>query len=427
VNFNPDNFNHAKSGFELEGAHKKLDCESCHQTKFIKDSELKKRNDTYLGLTQNCTTCHNDVHQNTLGENCSGCHNNEKFKPAAKFNHNKAAFILTGAHTKINCIQCHPVEKRNGENLQKFKGVAFASCASCHEDVHKGKFGSDCKSCHSTDSFHQINQSAFDHNKTDFPLIGKHNSVDCNDCHKQNITVNIKHEKCLDCHEDFHKGELTENGSIKDCTQCHNEHGFTPSLFSIENHNQAKFKLTGSHLAVPCAGCHLKENEWHFKKIGMECIDCHNNVHGKEISLKFMENNNCSTCHITESWFTISFDHDRTEFSLLGKHKIVNCGDCHFRGDNNLNKQYKFSSLGSSCLGCHNDFHFGQFKNNECENCHTFNNWQPSKFDHNKTRFSLEGAHSKLQCVQCHKVVTENNFTYIKYKMENFKCADCHS
>src|SRR5690554_6152516 len=159
VNFNPDNFNHAKSGFELEGAHKKLNCESCHQPKFIKDSELKKSKATYLGLTQNCISCHKDAHQNTLGENCFNCHNSEKFKPAAKFNHDKAAFVLTGAHTKVNCIQCHPVEKGNEENFQKFKGIAFASCASCHKDVHKGKFGSDCKSCHSTNSFHQINRT----------------------------------------------------------------------------------------------------------------------------------------------------------------------------------------------------------------------------------------------------------------------------
>jgi nitrate/TMAO reductase-like tetraheme cytochrome c subunit len=427
VNFNPDGFNHNKTGFELTGGHKKLECESCHQNKFIKNNELKKRPDTYLGLVQSCNSCHSDFHQGTLGENCSDCHNTEKFKPAAGFNHDKAAIKLTGVHKTVECIKCHPVEMRNGEKFQKFKGIAFSNCSSCHKDVHQGKFGQDCQSCHSANSFHQINQSAFNHSKTGFPLIGRHNTVKCNDCHKQNQTVQLIHEKCTDCHKDYHKGEFTENGLIRDCSGCHNEFGFTPTLYTIEKHNAAKFKLTGSHLAVPCANCHYKTNEWHFKNIGLECIDCHNNVHGKEITTQFLGNNNCLGCHNTASWITISFEHEKTGFNLLGKHIDVSCGNCHYRGNNEALKEFKFVSLEKSCLGCHNDFHYGQFNESECERCHTFNNWQPAKFDHSKTKFFLEGAHSKLQCFQCHKVVNEKNISYIRYKLENFKCADCHS
>jgi len=252
VNFNPDGFNHNKAGFELTGSHKKLECSSCHQTKFISDNEIKKRSDTYLGLEQTCNSCHKDFHQGTLGNNCSNCHNSEKFRPAAGFNHDKSAFKLTGSHKNVECIKCHPTEERKGEKFQKFKGIAFSSCSSCHKDVHQGKFGSDCQSCHSTNSFHQINQSAFDHSKTNFPLVGKHNSVKCSDCHKENLSSKPKHGKCIDCHKDFHKGEFTENGLIKDCKACHNEFGFLPSLYTVEKHNTTKFQLTGSHLAVPC-------------------------------------------------------------------------------------------------------------------------------------------------------------------------------
>ena len=427
VNFNPDGFNHNKAGYELTGSHKKLECSSCHKKEFISSSEIKKRSGTYLGLNQNCISCHKDFHQGTLGTNCAKCHNTEKYKPASLFNHDNASFKLTGSHIKVECIKCHPVEERKGEKFQKFKGVAFINCSECHKDVHQGKFGVDCQSCHSTSSFHQINQSAFNHNKTDFPLKGKHNYVKCNDCHKENLNKKIKHEKCLDCHSDYHKGEFTENGLIKDCQSCHNESGFSPSLFTIEKHNITKFALTGSHLAVPCAGCHFKTNVWHFDKIGMECIDCHNNVHGKEISSAFMGNNNCSKCHNSENWNTISFEHDKTGFVLLGKHIAVTCEDCHYRGINKDAKEFKFASLGKSCFVCHKDYHFGQFNTEECEKCHTFNNWKPLKFDHNKTRFSLEGAHSKLECIRCHKEVKQNNFSFIKYKLENFKCADCHS
>ena len=92
--------------------------------------------------------------------------------------------------------------------------------------------------------------------------------------------------------------------------------------------------------------------------------------------------------------------------------------------------QYKFVSLKSDCEGCHKDIHFGQFiidGKTDCAKCHSFNDWKPEKFDHDKTRFSLAGAHQKLKCAACHKQVTENGNTFIKFKLEDFKCAFCHS
>ncbi len=42
VNFNPDGFDHSKTGFKLTGAHSKKECKDCHQAKYITDSKLKK-------------------------------------------------------------------------------------------------------------------------------------------------------------------------------------------------------------------------------------------------------------------------------------------------------------------------------------------------------------------------------------------------
>ena len=428
INFNPKGFDHNKTGFALTGSHLKLECSSCHTNKFITKDDFKKRPETYLGLEKNCVSCHKDFHQGTLGNNCSGCHNTEKFKPAAGFNHDKTDFKLIGSHKVVECVKCHPMEERNGEKFQEFKGVSFSSCTPCHKDVHQGKFGINCQSCHNENSFHQINKSSFDHSKTNFPLLGKHAFVKCDDCHKTSISTKLKYEKCYDCHADYHKGDFTENGVLKDCSSCHNENGFTPVHYSIEDHNKTEFKLTGSHLAVPCGSCHYKNDTWHFKNIGTKCIDCHNNVHGQEISAKFMGNNNCSGCHSSRSWSAISFEHDKTNFPLLGKHVEVSCRSCHYKKNNNeVSGEFKFVSLDSKCLACHNDYHHGQFNDSECEKCHTFDNWKPTKFDHNKSKFSLEGAHSKIECSRCHKVVNENNVSFVRYKIENFKCASCHS
>jgi len=236
--------------------------------------------------------------------------------------------------------------------------------------------------------------------------------------------------KCTDCHKDFHKGEFVKNNIVTDCKQCHNENGFSPSLFTIELHNKLKFSLTGAHLAIPCAACHKKENDWHFKITKSDCQDCHQNVHGKELTEKFLPGNNCQSCHKTDSWRTISFNHSGTAFELLGKHSKVECRECHYKIENEGKRKFKFVSLKNECIECHKDIHFNQFEvdgKTDCLKCHNFNNWKPERFDHNKTKFSLEGAHSKLQCSKCHPSVVQNGNSFIKYRLEEFKCASCHS
>ena len=188
-------------------------------------------------------------------------------------------------------------------------------------------------------------------------------------------------------------------------------------------------------MATSCRSCHYKEEvkKWHFKNIGLNCIDCHHNVHGNEIKEKFMPQNNCSSCHSTSGWETISFNHDLTDFKLEGKHQTVKCKDCHENKTKHGNVEFRFASLKSNCQICHRDIHFGQFNSemkgneNACSNCHGFDNWKPVRFDHEKTAFSLKGAHEKLFCSSCHKKVRENGNVFIKYKLKDFKCAFCHS
>lgn len=430
INFSKDNFNHSKTGFTLTGSHQKIKCEDCHHTKFISDSKIKKRKNTYLGLKTDCISCHEDYHKGSLGKNCEGCHNTEKFNEVKKFDHDKTNFKLTGEHLTVECSKCHPVEIINGIKQTKFKGLSFSNCTPCHSDVHKGGLGKDCKLCHITKSFKLINQSSFDHSKTRFPLIGRHNVVKCNECHKGSISNKPTFSKCTDCHQDFHKGDFTKNNIITDCKNCHSESGFTPSLFTIEQHNKLKFKLDGAHLAIPCVNCHKVEEQWKVRFASSDCQSCHQNVHGNELTEKFLPGNNCQTCHNTSFWRTVSFNHSGTNFELLGKHKNIECRNCHYKVASDGKIKFKFVSLGSDCIECHKDVHFSQFDvagKSDCVRCHSFEDWKPEKFDHNKTRFSLEGAHSKLNCSKCHPSVIKNGNTFIKYKLDDFKCAACHS
>ncbi|MFA7419287.1 MAG: multiheme c-type cytochrome [Melioribacteraceae bacterium] len=429
VNINTKSFDHSKTSFQLSGKHAKTDCYECHTPKYINDEKIKKHKGTFLGLSATCNSCHTDVHQASLGNNCENCHGMESFKPAIKFNHDKARFVLTGAHLKVDCSKCHLTIIKNEQKLQQFKGIDFANCSSCHQDFHKGKFGPKCNSCHVTESFRVIkNLDSFDHSKTNYKLLGKHASVECKQCHTSGLHVKPKYEKCIDCHTDYHKGDFVKNNFVTDCRICHDVKGFQLTSFTIEEHAKANFKLTGAHLAVPCQSCHFKNDKWKFKIEKKECSSCHSEVHGGSIPSGLLKNNDCLACHTTNQWKEVTYDHSATKFPLLGSHLNQSCTKCHVRNEFEKRVIISFKKK-SECVECHNDVHQGQFIKNgivKCESCHQFNNWKPEQFDHSKTSFPLDGAHSKVYCYKCHKQVADEKGKYIKYKFGEVKCALCH-
>jgi hypothetical protein len=419
INFNEKEFQHEKTGFKLTGKHSILDCRSCHNSKFAKTKNEK----SFLGLKQDCQSCHTDVHQNSSGKVCSSCHNTESFNATINFDHSKTGFRLLDAHSNLKCIDCHKKHALTSTVKIIFSAIKDSKCTNCHTDVHNNKFGSNCLSCHNFESFNKINKKSFNHSKTRFALIGKHNEVNCNKCHSNRITDKLKFDKCVDCHQDYHKGQLTKYG---DCKECHNEFGFSPSLFTIEKHNETKFTLTGSHLAVECSKCHYSDKKWIFRFSNIGCINCHRNVHGDEIQNKFMLEQNCLSCHNTQSWQSVNFNHDLTEFGLVGKHKNVECRSCHLKKINE-NFQWRFLSLSKDCSSCHNDNHNNQFGKSTCNNCHSENGWIPSNFDHNNAKFKLEGKHKEINCDKCHyKIKDELGRSFTLYKIGKIKCIDCH-
>ena len=116
-----------------------------------------------------------------------------------------------------------------------FKGLEFSKCTDCHDDIHNNKFGQDCKKCHLEQSFHAIvGINSFDHSKTGYLLEGKHLSVSCDKCHPTNYTTAVKHNLCMDCHDDYHQGQLNSDGILPDCARCHSVEGFKPSQYTIE-------------------------------------------------------------------------------------------------------------------------------------------------------------------------------------------------
>jgi Cytochrome c3 len=435
IRFDTIKFNHQLAGYELKGKHAKISCSACHKSEFVKVKKSQKTSGrSYLGLDTKCVSCHVDYHQKTLSTNdCASCHGHDSFKPAPNFKHQSTKYPLIGKHADVDCIKCHLKEKKEGKDFQKFSGIAFSKCTDCHKDIHENKFGQDCRKCHSENSFHQIasvSSNTFDHSKTDYPLIGKHLNVECKKCHKTgSYTTPMKFARCVDCHTDYHKGQFTRNAFTPDCKECHNVKGFPGSSFNFERHNLTSFKLEGAHAATPCLSCHKKEKDWIFSDMKKRCVDCHENIHKNHIKEKFIPEEKCENCHTVINWTRIAFDHKQTNFELKGKHEERTCRECHFiKGADNVTVQ-KFAELSGDCEDCHTDVHQKQFitnGKNECTLCHGFGNWKAEKFDHNKTRFKLDGGHQKVECKKCHKLNNSTSVPFIQYKNTEMLCKSCH-
>jgi len=390
VIFDTTKFDHVQTDFQLKGGHlkKKVKCKNCHVAG-KKFSEAPSK----------CNDCHkkDDKHKGGLGTDCAKCHVVKDWKKT-NFDHSKTKFKLLGKHIDVKCDKCHI----NG----KYKKTPKA-CVACHkkDDVkaHKGKLGKDCASCHNEKDW---KKTRFNHDKTKFPLLGKHNKVKCDKCHIGKKYKNTP-KLCSSCHKKddkkAHKGKFG-----KKCETCHTEKNWKKILF---NHNKTKFKLLGKHRPpVKCVACH--KGDLYKDKLKVTCVSCHQKDDKKAHKQKFGKK--CETCHTERDWKKILFNHDKTKFKLLGKHRPpVKCVACH-KGD-----LYK-DKLKTTCVSCHkkDDKHKGQ-EGKKCESCHGVKDWKKTTFNHNSmSKFPLLGSHGVVKCKKCHSGAT--------FKDAKSDCWSCH-
>ncbi len=286
-----DNFDHSKTGYELKGKHNELRCQQCHQSKNNVDpGKFNKHNKdldkTFLGLNQNCLSCHSDEHHDQLSQDCLKCHQMTGWKPAPNFNHDEARYKLIGKHRSVPCASCHIKLKGepSGDRSEylKFTGLLFKNCNDCHKDPHKNRLGDQCTQCHNLSGWKGLKDKSFNHTKTRFPLRGLHKNLSCEKCHTNNRSLTqLRFEHCRDCHRDYHQGQFVNRPQRGACEECHTEEGFQPAKFTLAQHNQSKYPLQGAHLAVPCNFCHQKthNNTLRFEFESTACIICHSDPH----------------------------------------------------------------------------------------------------------------------------------------------------
>ncbi len=219
--------NHSLTRFPLDGAHRILDCRSCHTPGLAGTM-------TFRGAPTTCVACHQGDFNKTANPNhktasfpttCTACHTTTTWI-GATFHHSTTAFPLTGAHQAVTCLSCHI----NG----LYKGTP-TTCVSCHlTDFNAGTnpnhtaagFPTDCGSCHTTARWLG---ATFAHDAPYFRIYsGIHQGkwATCATCHANSATY--KEFTCLTCHEhdktsmdSKHLGRSGYSYTSAACLSCH--------------------------------------------------------------------------------------------------------------------------------------------------------------------------------------------------------------
>ncbi len=450
-------FEHELTGWDFSGRHAELNCDQCHQPRFHRWENLARDNSTdeestFLGLSSTCTACHEDEHGDQLGDDCMTCHNESEWKPAPGFVHNRdAEYLLTGKHLDLSCEKCHVEFDRVSEDESvivhagtpttfiKYTNLTFANCVDCHRDPHDGRLSNNCARCHTTDGFFSANASEeFDHSRTGFPLVGLHQQVDCKKCHVSGkMTDPIAYETCVSCHNDEHQGQFADRSDRGRCDACHTvEKPFKRHNYTIADHEQSSYALTGSHLAIPCVLCHVQEEledgdtYTRFEYAETRCQSCHKDEHRGQLDM-WIEQNGCEYCHNTATWHQTSFDHVQARFRLEGKHREILCLKCHWIETDEGEQLVWMKPLEMVCAGCHDEPHGAQFSQNgrdlTCEGCHQATGWDSLLFNHDlDTDFTLGGGHENVDCANCHLPFDLSEPLVIQYRGTSKECKECH-
>ena len=341
-------FNHATTGFILDGRHARLQCEDCHKT------GIPSR-----GLPRDCNGCHiqgglrasTSQLQNHIptapNQSCQDCHTQNSWTPAV-MRHTTA---MQG-----QCARCHNSVQAPGKPASHLPTTS--SCDACHTTgawkpvkamVHDASTVGRCSICHNGTT--AMGKSAY-HIPT---------NAQCDTCHTSTVT--------------FLDARYTHDSSAWGrCSTCHN--------------GQTARGRPPTHIpsgTTQCDACHT--NHIAFTAVSMnhtgmsgQCSNCHNgtfvsqNAQTKPAT-HVTTNAQCdsSGCHTsTTTWAGATYAHNDPSKTYPG-----NCATCHYPGGPGLSKPSPHVPT-----------------TRQCDNCHkTFTAFRPAQMDHTATAG---------QCSTCH-------------------------
>jgi nitrate/TMAO reductase-like tetraheme cytochrome c subunit len=265
---------------------------------------------------------------------------------------NHSANPIEKHHTSLKCDWCHQVPFE-GARLAAIEFIKLPSdCSLCHNDPHSGQFQEMCLQCHSEHGWTGRWVADTHGPDADFPLVGKHRSVECSRCHIGAELARARFtglpQTCEQCHPDLHDGQFT-----KGCPTCHSEQGWK-NLLTDPHGAGSSHPLRGKHASLECVTCHTPPEpgsvlaEARFVRVAQEgCVSCHKDPHGGQMRSA------CDTCHSEQGWTGqhLLFVHDRdSEFKMDRIHSDLSCSSCHKDDGKRL-----YRPLPKTCELCHAD------------------------------------------------------------------------
>jgi cytochrome b subunit of formate dehydrogenase len=267
-------------------------------------------------------------------EKCFKCHDDPEM--TAEADGRSLAVIeaqfKTGAHKRLDCVQCHADALTIKHPRNDLGPVSFDACLECHEDeitpfqgsVHakvKGGKPVTCQGCHG--SIHTTPRSR----DPNAPMSDVNQVRNCGACHEEMMEgyLSSVHARAL-----FVSG-LTEASPA--CSDCHGSH-------DIQRHNAEGARTSHAKSPETCGSCHqgvLKEWDesihgalWREGKDGPVCSTCHQ-AHAIErpttVEARAHMPSDCGNCHA--DLYKSFHDSFHGKWVSVGRPSAAMCSDCH--------------------------------------------------------------------------------------------------
>ena len=450
-------YDHAHVAFGLGGAHARLPCSRCHAHA---DDAAPPAGGRFLGLRQQCTSCHDDAHRGQYGADCASCHGQDgPWQAAAGFVHE--ALPLVAAHAGRACGDCH--QAGGAGDLTRPRGAAVRACRDCHADPHGGAGRAatalqladtaDCARCHAATTWRAARPDAEAHARFGFALAGAHAATACGSCHGDGahgprwVGDPPGAAACGSCHagsphrEGLLAAARAVAGPADGCAECHlaADASWRDGRMTAEQHRATGMPLSPPHADIACAKCHTAATwtERYPGRAPADCRSCHRDAHGGQFAdeARYAQ---CTACHAPEHWLPHRFGiaaHAATAWPLTGAHEAVACGRCHMQS---AGAPRAFHGTSTACASCHRDVHGGAFDGGsrpavvdgrrDCARCHDTNAFAPAvaPFDHARwTGHALLGAHAAVDCAGCHPPAADGSRRL--GPAAGRTCAACHA
>ncbi len=254
------------------------------------------------------------------------------------------------------------------------------------------------------------------HDRTNFPLVGKHRTLACRECHS-NLVFEGTPTDCEVCHWERRQDDRYALRLGTRCADCHTPQSWKkvdPGLWSHETN--VGYRLEGIHRTLDCEACHGSAG---FSARPTDCFGCHEADYRGTREPNHVQAGfptTCPSCHSQRSWSDASVAH--TGFVLQGRHATAACTDCHING--------VYQGTSTECVSCHlanynsttDPNHRAAGFPTDCATCHgtSATGWSGADFAH--TGFVLQGRHATAACTDCHI----NGV----YQGTSTECVSCH-